>query len=374
MELVNKYLIIEIGSTDNIIIAGILNIHPEEISLIGTGRSGSVYAIHGYQITPISSIHFSSTDETQSLYAAKFWHNVPITDNLTAKLRYMVRNKHTYTSNKNIIWPEYLLLSIPMRIDEQGSLDNLYNHLASQDCMVVGYMMPRVRGAFPLNQLIDPGERALLPLHTKDMRFLYHVAMNLSRAFFALHQQGHVMGDAHPRNILFNQLGEIVLIDCDSFQIRRNHFEYYAAERYSSHPGDVTEISQSNDLVSMAQLIFQLLMQGVNPFIGKAPDGSIGNSLRSQRIFSFIHPTYKPLDSAPTIKCLPKTIQLMFLDTFTNRPHNPPDSVEWVKTLKRYSSQLVQCEIDPKHYHLIDHPCAECEWVSTQNTSTDIHN
>ena len=52
-----------------------------------------------------------------------------------------------------------------------------------------------------------------------DMRFLVHVARNVSRAFMVLHSRDLLMGDVSSRNVMVSQNGTVRLIDTDSFQI-----------------------------------------------------------------------------------------------------------------------------------------------------------
>jgi DNA-binding helix-hairpin-helix protein with protein kinase domain len=267
----------------------------------------------------------------------------------------MVRNKFTYQSTSYVIWPEYVLLAKEIMSANSAVVDELEKFTVGEEivyddsAMIVGYIMPRVLGASPLYKLMNPSERALLPLEYKDSRFLYHVAMNMARAFYVIHKQHHIMGDTNPTNILVTSDGEVILIDCDSFQIQRNSTEFYAADRRSSSSNTTLEVSTASDLINMAVLIFQLLMQGAHPFAGRNRNSiSKSKEMRAQRIFIYDHPAYKPIDGTPSFNCLPESLRSLFVDAFTNQPHNPPSAVDWVKTLKSVSSQLVQCSVDHK--------------------------
>jgi DNA-binding helix-hairpin-helix protein with protein kinase domain len=353
----NKYIIAEVTSDDEIVHRGELLLG-QDMLVVGSGSTSDVYAIYEHHISSLYLTQNSDDTDIATRYVAKLWRELPIPEDQIHKLRYMVRNKVTYKTQQGIIWPEYLLLK-----NSETSDDTSYT-----EDMIVGYIMPRVLGAFPLYKLIDPTERATLPFEYKDMRFLYHVSCNLSRAFYALHQQLHVMGDANPTNILVSPSGEVMLIDCDSFQIQRNTSEYYPANKQSSSSKFLLEISASNDLVNLAILIFQLLMQGAHPFVGYNSNGELidSTSLRTQRIFTFMHPAYTPLAGAPPIECLPDAIQQLCLTAFTNQPQTPPSAVLWVKTLKSHATQLAVCENNHAHYHITGLPCAECEWQKRQ--------
>lgn len=370
----DSYIIAEVNAKNQFVVRGKLTLDRDDLSsIVGSGRTSDVHAIFNYQIQSSFIVLKQQTVESATHFVAKIWRDVPITNEQSEKLRYMVRNKFTYQSTSYIVWPEYVLLattpsptseSDDMQLSESDSIHDTYSdEIIDDSAVIVGYIMPRVLGASPLYKLIDPSERALLPLEYKDSRFLYHVAMNMARAFYIIHKQHHIMGDTNPTNILVTSDGEVILIDCDSFQIQRNSTEYYAADRQSSSSSTTLEVSIANDLINMAVLIFQLLMQGAHPFAGRNRSNIVkSKELRAQRIFIFDHPAYQPINGTPSFNCLPASIQSLFINAFTNQPHNPPNAVEWVKTLKSISSQLVQCSNDNNHYHVKEHLCAECEW------------
>jgi DNA-binding helix-hairpin-helix protein with protein kinase domain len=360
----NKYIIAEVTTDDQIIHRGELLLD-QDVLVVGSGSTSDVYAVYEHQISSLYLTHASDDADIATRYVAKLWRELPIHEEQVRKLRYMVRNKITYKTQQGIVWPEYLLLRNTDTTDEAS----VYDDIPYTNDMVIGYIMPRILGAFPLYKLIDPTERGSLPFEYKDMRFLYHISCNLARAFYALHQQHHVMGDANPTNMLVTPSGEINLIDCDSFQIQRNQSEYYPANKQSSSNKFLIDISASNDLVNLAILIFQLLMQGAHPFVGYNSSSELidSTSLRSQRIFTFMHPAYTPLGVTPPIECLPDEIQQLCLTAFTNQPQMPPSAVVWVKTLKLQATQLDACENNPLHYHIAGLPCAECEWQKRQS-------
>jgi DNA-binding helix-hairpin-helix protein with protein kinase domain len=363
-----KYIIAEVNTENQIINRGELLLDPELLGIVGSGSTGDVYAIYEYQIQSPFLLPETEDVEFATRYVAKIWRSLPIVDEQVDKLRYMVRNKLTYKSNSGIVWPEFLLLT-PHTESDTGAThagDVIY-----RNDMVVGYIMPRVMGAFPLYKLIDPEERALLlSVEYKDTRFLYHVAINIARAFYALHKQYHVMGDTNPTNMLVTPYGEVKLIDCDSFQIQRNLNEYYPANKQSSSSKSILDVSVANDLGNLASLIFQLLMQGAHPFVGRNSNGIVDSTiLRAQRIFPYIHPTHTPLEGNPSIACLPNEVQELCVHAFTNQPQNPPSAVTWVKTLNTLKTQLIPCTVNPDHYHIDGLPCAECEWQKQRPTT-----
>lgn len=367
----DRYIIAEVDSENRLIHRGRLLFDHDSVVVIGSGSTGDVYAINEHQYVSDFIISDKEDEGNTNGYVAKIWRELPIPDEQVEKLRYMVRNKLTHKSQKGIVWPEFLLLQWPIQDTDEHQFDDIdIINLAMDAEIVVGYIMPRVIGAFPLYKLIDPIERASLTLKCKDMRFLYHVAMNIARAFFELHNQHHLMGDANPANMLVTTTGKILLIDCDAFQIQRNVRSFYPANKQSSGSKSITDVSAANDLVNLAILIFQLFMQGAHPFVGRNSSGIVDSAtLRTQRIFPFIHPTHTPIESAPSIACLPNDIQDLCVQAFTNQPQNPPSTVTWVKTLTTIKTQLVPCAVNPEHYHIEGLPCVECDWQKQLPTS-----
>jgi DNA-binding helix-hairpin-helix protein with protein kinase domain len=91
--------------------------------------------------------------------------------------------------------------------------------LANPNGRTVGFLMPRFTSRRDAHELYGPKSRAdAFP--QADFRFVSHVAANICRAFALVHSKGHVIGDINHGNVLVGLDGTIVLIDCDSFQIR----------------------------------------------------------------------------------------------------------------------------------------------------------
>ena len=85
---------------------------------------------------------------------------------------------------------------------------------------VVGLLMRRVPSpSKPIHELYTPKTR-LREYPSANWQFLVNVAANVTRGFAVIHQSGHVIGDVNHGNILVDNKGIAVFIDCDSFQIK----------------------------------------------------------------------------------------------------------------------------------------------------------
>ena len=87
------------------------------------------------------------------------------------------------------------------------------------DGAVVGFTMQRIERRWPIHMLYSPAQRReQFPKARWD--FLLFVARNTAAAFDTLHDHGHVLGDVNQGNVLVGEDSQVMLIDCDSFQIR----------------------------------------------------------------------------------------------------------------------------------------------------------
>jgi DNA-binding helix-hairpin-helix protein with protein kinase domain len=84
-----------------------------------------------------------------------------------------------------------------------------------------GFLMPKVAGHRPMFELYGPKLR-LQRFPRADWRFLIHSAANTARAFAAIHEAGHVVGDVNHGNLVVALDATVRFIDTDSFQITAN--------------------------------------------------------------------------------------------------------------------------------------------------------
>ena len=258
---------------------------------------------------------------------------------------------------------------------------------------IVGFLMPRVTGALSLATALHPkARRQHLPGF--DRRYLHRTALHLVRTVHAIHASGYVIGDVNESNILVYpkapQPGMVCLIDTDSFQVidvkRKRVYrcpvgkpdftppelqgrQLAAIDRHARHDG-----------FGLAVLLFELLMEGVHPFMGVytggGADPSLPESIR-QGYFPYGSPKAycKPAPVAPPFQALHPELQLLFIRCFEDGHRDPsarPAARDWAKALDIAAASLTPCRSMPPHYysrHLSG--CPECvrSWKMIQPTA-----
>jgi DNA-binding helix-hairpin-helix protein with protein kinase domain len=181
-----------------------------------------------------------------------------------------------------------------------------------------------------------------------------------------LHNNGIIIGDISPRNILVNQSGQIFFIDCDSFQIDSEKSFYPCevgtpdtlAPEISKSGKNLSEFKRTElqERFSIAVLIFQMFMDGRNPFdhvnggspseniiSGKFPYGSRykldanGNPTENR--------TSRPFAKIPRgdwykrWKSFPFKVKSGFIKTFVQGhqdPKNRTSASDWIALMDEY--------------------------------------
>ncbi len=88
---------------------------------------------------------------------------------------------------------------------------------------MAGFLMKNVARFKDIHLLYNPKSRTREFSPKANWRFLIHTASNVARAFAAIHDHGHVIGDVNQSNVRVSTETAIVnLVDCDSFQISAN--------------------------------------------------------------------------------------------------------------------------------------------------------
>lgn len=142
---------------------------------------------------------------------------------------------------------------------------------------LIGFLMPHVREAVPILDVLNPRRRAAT-MPAFDLAYLHRCARNLASALHALHATRVIVGDLNERNILVTPRALVTLIDADSFQIQRlrqaeivfypcpvGRAEYTPPELQGQPFRDAVRLPE-HDAFGLSVLIFQLLMAGSHPF------------------------------------------------------------------------------------------------------------
>jgi DNA-binding helix-hairpin-helix protein with protein kinase domain len=251
----------------------------------------------------------------------------------------------------------------------------------------VGYLMPRLKIVNPLAQLMDP---RLRQQHHGQLnhRHFYRTARNLALAMELLHNKNVVIGDVNATNVLFTYEALVTLIDCDAMQITAadgvihrcniGEPEYTPPELHDTELFSEMNRTANHDTFGLAVLIFQLLMQGLHPFMGRAKPGTPDVAMAHihclrQHIFPYLeNHAYAPPVIAPHFGVLPQSLQTLFIRAFTNID-NRPTAKEWAQEIRAIEQRLVPCPHNTSHYHPSDGACVICAWehnVRAYNNST----
>lgn len=245
----------------------------------------------------------------------------------------------------------------------------------------VGYTMPSILKAPELHLITNPSNRK-----TKDeisLQNLYLIAYNIAIIFDSLHKNNIVVGDISSKNILVNDDTGVAMVDCDSMQITEDNGTVYKCKvgtpEYTSpelHGKDLaTQLRTVNhDCFGLAVIIFQLLMQGNNPFSGRQDihDEEIvdlTNHCKINHIFPYDTMTPNksimvPLMAPDFEKCIPVNMQKLFKQAFTTDLR--PTAEMWKKELGSALLSMTRCKKNPNHRHPQQTECTFCNWNQKQ--------
>jgi hypothetical protein len=281
-----------------------------------------------------------------------------------AKLQVMVAHPPTQAEaiggHIAIAWPQTLVSSDGGRVD--------------------GFLMPKVdlARAVPLFQVYNPQSRALVaPGFT--WRYLLRAARNVAAIVASLHDAGYVIGDLNESNFLVTDRALVVLVDCDSMQVRDPETgtvhrgavgkpEFLAPE---FHGVDLarTDRTVESDRFALAILAFLLLMEGVHPFAGvwkgrgEPPD--LPARMR-HRLFPYQPWTrLRPSPLGLPLRVLPRPVRTLVWRTFTTgakRARRRPSAREWVHALERAEERLRECRRSPQHVY--GRAVRRCPWCA----------
>ena len=151
-------------------------------------------------------------------------------------------------------------------------------NVVEHDANGLRYQMPKAsKGAGTAYRFISANERKRLPQHKQGYGYRTKLGVTIAAAFRGLHAIGVRVGDVNPSNILVNDDGSVMLIDCDSFQIpsQPGHQPYpcvvgspeYTAPEINDFRRQFR--SHDSDNFALAVLLYQLLGNGSHPYQGK---------------------------------------------------------------------------------------------------------
>ncbi len=248
---------------------------------------------------------------------------------------------------------------------------------------MAGFLMKNVARFKDIHLLYNPKSRTREFSPKANWRFLIHTASNVARAFAAIHDHGHVIGDVNQSNVRVSTETAIVnLVDCDSFQISANGKVYpceVGVPLYTPPELQDTEFREvvrtpNHDNFGLAVLIFHLLFMGRHPFAGKylgRGEMPIEKAIAEQR-FAFARDTQLtqmlPPPACITLAHLPEEIGDLFTSAFGSDGAGSvrPDGRRWIAELDALASRLIVCSSNKAHFYF--NGLSSCPWCSIESS------
>ncbi|MFN8515474.1 MAG: hypothetical protein U0841_23395 [Chloroflexia bacterium] len=240
---------------------------------------------------------------------------------------------------------------------------------------VAGLLMPRIEGHQAIHTLYSPKSR-LTAFPQAGWPFLVHAAANAARAFAAIHEHGHVIGDVNHGNLVVSPQATVKLIDCDSFQIAAGDLLYRCEVGVATHtPPELQgksfrEVTRTpnHDAFGLAVIIFQLLFMGRHPFSGAYSGPGEMPLERSISEFRFAYSKHAAdyqmhaPPATPALVTVSPEVATLFERAFAaeGATVGRPTPQEWVPALTALGSSLTQCRQSRAHHYLKTLPA--CPW------------
>ncbi len=236
--------------------------------------------------------------------------------------------------------------------------------LTDETGTVRGFLMPRVSAREDVHELYSPKSRRRAFPHV-DFRFVVRVATNIARAFAQVHAAGNVIGDVNHGNALVGRDGTVVLIDCDSFQVRDGARVFtcdvgvplFTPPELAWQPFRGLKRNAGHDGFGLAVLLFHLLYLGRHPFAGKHVAGEmpIERAIAENRFVygsNAAHFGMTPPPGTLELRAFGEEIALLFELAFAPPSETArPGAAQWVEALQTLERSLAACEVSAAHHH-----------------------
>src|SRR5271154_2538107 len=248
---------------------------------------------------------------------------------------------------------------------------------------MAGFLMKNVGLFKDIHLLYNPKSRTREFSPKANWRFLIHTASNVARAFAAIHDCGHVIGDVNQSNLRVSPETAIVnLVDCDSFQISANGKVYpceVGVPLYTPPELQDTEFREvvrtpNHDNFGLAVLIFHLPFMGRHPFAGKflgRGEMPIEKAIAEHR-FAFATDVQRtqmlPPPACITLAHLPQEIGDLFTNAFGSPAagNGRSDGKQWIAALDALAGRLIICSNNKAH--LFFNGLSSCPWCSIESS------
>jgi len=242
-----------------------------------------------------------------------------------------------------------------------------------------GFIMPRVIARRDIHELYSPKSRAEA-FPDADFRFLCHVGANIARAFAVVHEHGHVLGDINHGNLLVGPDGTVILIDCDSIQLRVGTQVYtsdvgvplFTPSELHGQPLKGLVRTPNHDRFGLAILLFHLLYMGRHPFAGRYSgpgEMPIDKAIAEYR-FAYgperVRGGMESPPGTPLLEAMGAAIASNFIRAFSRSsiPSGRPDAQSWIRALDDLKAGLRTCSAVSWHQYPAE--LGSCLWCSVE--------
>jgi DNA-binding helix-hairpin-helix protein with protein kinase domain len=247
---------------------------------------------------------------------------------------------------------------------------------------IAGFVMQDIGARRSIHTVYSPVDR-LDTLPHAGFDLLLGVARNTAAAFGTLHAHGHVLGDVNQGNVVVDADARVMLIDCDSFQVRAGdalhlcdvgvgHFTPPELQGLPSFAGCVR--SANHDNFGLALLLFHLLMGGRHPFSGvpRVPQAgeALETDIRALRYAYAPDAARRGLTAPPRtvpVEVLPLVLRQLFVRAFTEPGvrGQRPTAQDWLHALDAARSRLAACTSQRLHRYPAHLP--RCPWCALES-------
>jgi DNA-binding helix-hairpin-helix protein with protein kinase domain len=245
------------------------------------------------------------------------------------------------------------------------------------DGTFAGFVMRLVGNHRPIHELYAPGSRKH-HFPQADYRFLARAATNIAKAFASVHRAGCVVGDINHSGVLVSPTATAALIDADSFQftVGGRQFlcsvgvpEYTPPELQGKSLQGVVRTTD-HDAFGLAVVLFQMLLMGRHPFVGRVRRGEMPPLEESIRDFRYVYAEDRDVGmdqppGTPALSDFSPELAALFSGAFSKGSLGQrPSAHAWVSALEQFESSLIQCADNALHFGPKD--ASECPWCAME--------
>lgn len=246
----------------------------------------------------------------------------------------------------------------------------------------IGYGMYKMNCKYSLAEIYSYPPKKNASISIEDR---IYILISLCNLIDALHKQGQVFGDFNPQNIRISSDFEVKFMDADSFAIDAGRKQYkcivcapgyVAPELIRKVRGKKYEdlsfrdsFTKETDYFGLAVHAFYMLFRA-DPFVSRK---IVQQSLKAigtkedivekglSPFFIKLPNRDIPIYAIPTNAFPNYIVKLFERGLLTKDPHDRPTPTEWIKALKKFKEELVQCDDNPTHnYWKNNYECPYC--------------